>query len=132
MAVGNIGKLITFSCSSKKAMIFREMEQEEEARWTKHERYLKKPLLQFLGRDAQTLTLDVIVDARHGVSPRKTIDAIRKHMETGKPEYFVMKGKKVCQGKVVITKMTSTWDEVWNRGELVRATVSLELMEYAE
>lgn len=131
MAVGNIGKLITFSCSSKKALMFRDLELEEEARWTKHERYLNKPLLQFLGRDAQTLSLDVILDARHGVSPRQTMEAIRKQMEAGKPEYFVVKGKKVCKGKVVITKMTSAWDEVWNRGELVRATVSLELMEYA-
>lgn len=130
MAIGNFGSLITFEVSDTKILTFRELKREGEARWTKHSRINKKPKAQFLGGDLDTFTMEIALDARHGVKPRTTLTSLRKHRNAGTPEYLVIKGAKVCSNKLVLTKTSETWDEVWNQGELVRATVEITLMEY--
>lgn len=133
MAIGNFGKLITFETSSKKILTFKELKRDGDARWKKHERGAgKKPLPEFLGPDLDTFKLSIVLDARHGVKPRSTMTSIRKHKNAGTPEYLVIKGAKVCSNKLVITKMSETWAEVWNKGELVRAEMELTLMEYPD
>ena len=130
MAFGSFGSLISFETSDKKILTFSEFKRDGEARWHKHERIGKKPMPQFLGPGLDTFSLEIHLDARHGVKPRTTMTSIRKHRNSGKPEYLVIKGAKVCTNKLVITKTSETWDEVWNKGELVRATMEITLMEY--
>lgn len=132
MAIGNFGKLITFETSDKKILTFREFKRDGEARWKKHERVGKRPLPQFLGPDLDTIKFTIVLDARHGVKPRSTMTNIRKHRNAGTPEYLVIKGAKVCDNRLVITKTSETWGEVWNKGELVRAEMEITMMEYPE
>ena len=132
MAIGNFGKLITFEVSDKKILTFRNLKREGEARWKKHERVGKRPLPQFLGPGLDTFSMEITQDARHGVKPRSTMTSIRKHRNAGTPEYLVIKGANVCARKLVITKTSEAWDEVWNKGELVRATMEITFMEYPD
>ena len=133
MAIGNFGKLITFETSDQKILTFREFKRDSDTRWKKHERGSgKKPLPEFLGPDLDTIKFTIVLDARHGVKPRSTMTSIRKHKNAGTPEYLVIKGGKVCTNKLVITKTSETWGEVWNKGELVRAEMELTLMEYPD
>ena len=127
---GKFGTLITFSVSDKKIMTFETLKREGEGRWKEHDLIGSKPRKQFLGPGADTVTLSVTLDARHGVKPRKTLDNIIKWRNAGRAEYLIVKGQKVCANKMVITKTSDTWGEVWNRGELVRATVDLTFEEY--
>lgn len=131
MAMGNFGKLITFQASDKKLLTFDGLKRSGEARWKDHDRVGKKPRLQFLGAGLDKITLTIRLDARHGVRPRSTMDAIRRHRDAGTPEYLVIKGAKVCANRLVITKTSETWAEVWNKGELVRADMEIEFKEYA-
>ena len=130
MAFGNFAKLISFETSDKKILTFREFKREGEARWHKHDRANKRPMPEFIGPGLDTISFEIHLDARHGVKPRKTMTNIRKHRNAGTPEYLVIKGANVCANKLVITKTSETWDEVWNKGELVRATMEITLMEY--
>ena len=130
MAIGSFGKLITFETSDKKILTFETLKRSGEARWKDHDRIGKKPQVQFLGPGLDKFTIVIKLDARHGVKPRSTMTAIRKHRNAGTPEYLVIKGAKICTNKLVITKTSETWDEVWNKGELVRATMEIELKEY--
>lgn len=132
MAIGNFGKLITFRTSRDKILTFRDFNRDGGARWTTHSRINRKPLTQFLGPDIDTFSFEVVLDAAHGVKPRKTLDRIRKYKDAGTPAYLIIKGKKVSKYKLVITKMSETWDEIYNKGELVRATVKLEFQEYID
>lgn len=131
MAIGNFGRLITFEASDKKLLTFGDLKRSDEARWKDHDRIGKKPRSQFLGAGLDKITMTIKLDARHGVKPRKTMDAIRKHRDAGTPEYLVIKGAKICANRLVIVKTSETWAEVWNKGELVRAEMEIELKEYA-
>ena len=78
------------------------------------------------------MTFTIKVDARHGVKPRNTIDAIEKYVENGIPDILVIGGKKVGSNKMTISSVSETWDEIWNAGELIRASLDLTMEEYPE
>lgn len=130
MAIGSFGKLITFETSDKKILTFEELKRSGEARWKDHDRIGKRPRSQFLGPGLDKFSMTIKLDARHGIKPRATMTAIRKHRNAGTPEYLVIKGSKICTNKLVITKTSETWAEVWNKGELVRAEMEIEFKEY--
>lgn len=128
--IGNFGKLITFETSDKRILTPTGFNKEVSGRWADHDRILKKPLKQFLGPDCDKVKFTITLDARHGVRPRSTIEKIEKHVKNGTPEKLAIGGKVVSGGKMVITSMSETWDEIWNKGELVRAKADLTLEEY--
>lgn len=130
MAIGNLGRLITFETSDRRILTLHNLKREVSGRWATHSRIGKKPLRQFLGADTDKVTFTVKLDARHGVRPRKTIDAIEKYIRNGIPDTLVIGGKKIGKSKMTINSMSETWEEVWNRGELVRASLDLTLEEY--
>lgn len=126
---GTFGKLISFSVSGTKMLTFSELKHESEARWKEHALIGRKPRKQFLGPDTETITFDMILDARHGVKPLKTLSDIAAYRDKGKSDYLIINGTKVCANKMTIIKTSQTWDEVWNKGELVKATISVTLEE---
>ena len=130
MAIGNLGSLITFETSDARILSPQNIKREVSSRWATHSRIGKKPLRQFLGADIEKVTFTIKLDARHGVRARTTIDRIEQHVRSGTPESLIIGGKKVGSSKMTINSISETWDEVWNRGELVRASLDLTLEEY--
>lgn len=130
MAIGSFGSKITFETSDKRIFTFGSFKREVSGRWASHPRIGKKPLKQFLGPDSDTVTFTIVLDATHGVKPRSTLGKIEKLITKGTPNYLVIGSRKVGSEKYVCTKMSEAWDEVYNRGELVRATLDLTLEEY--
>ena len=129
--IGSFGKTVTFETSDQRILSFKGFKREIKGRWASHERVGKKPLKQFLGPDADSVTFTVTLNAWHGVKPRSTLDRIEQSVKKGTPEYLVIASQRVCSGKMVITSASQTWDEIYNKGELVRASVELTLEEYA-
>ena len=129
--IGSFGKTIVFETSDKKILSFKGFKREIKGRWAKHERVGKKPRKQFLGPDEDTVTFTVTLNAWHGVKPRSTLDKIEQSIKKGTPQYLVIGSIRVGSGKMVITAASQTWDEIYNKGELVRASVELTLEEYA-
>lgn len=131
MAIGNWGSVIKFEVSTRKMLTFQNMKRTVSGRWESHSILNKKPKGEFKGPDASGVTLDILLSAGHGVSPRTMINNIEAAVESGRAEYLYIGGKKVGSGKLVIESVSETWDEVWNNGELVKATVSLTFSEYS-
>lgn len=131
MAIGNWGSVIKFEVSTRKMLTFQNMKRTVSGRWESHSILNKKPKWEFKGPDASGVTLDILLSAGHGVSPRTMINNIEAAVESGRAEYLYIGGKKVGSGKQVIESVSETWDEVWNNGELVKATVSLTFSEYS-
>lgn len=130
MKVGNLGKLITFSVSSKKILTFNAMNKTVKGRWSDHALISKKPRSEFLGADKQQATLEIRLDATMGVNPREMIERIEKAVEKGKPLTFVIGGKKIGKNQWVIVNASEAWDTVIQDGILVKAKVNLTLSEY--
>ncbi len=127
--IGNFGSKITFETSDSKILSFSSFKKEVSSRWTDHEIVGKAPKKQFMGPDNAKVTFSMTLDARHGVRPMSTLKTIEKCVTSGTPYSLVIGGTKV--GKFVMTQASETWDEIFNKGELVRATVSVTLQEYS-
>lgn len=130
MAIGNLGKVITFEVSSEKVLTFNNLSRAVKGRWTQHNIVDSKPKSEFLGPDLDGVTFKVHLSAMHGVRPRKTLEAIEKAVTNGTVLPFAVGGKKIGSNSWVITAVSETWNCVYSKGELVTADVNLTLQEY--
>ena len=128
--IGNLGSLITFAVSSSKVLTFNKMTQTVKGRWATHSVVNAKPKTEFIGADLRGIVLNIKLDATHGVKPRNTLNEIEKAVENGTVMQLVIGGKKVGNHKWAITQASETWDTIFNKGELITASVSLTLQEY--
>lgn len=130
MAIGSLGKLITFETSDKKILTFKDFKREKAGRWGAHNRIGKKPKQQFLGPGLDKVTFTITLSAQHGVKPRTTLDNIGKYVDNGTPAKLVIGTKRVGKNKFIISQTSEAWDMIWNKGELVKATLDITLEEY--
>ena len=107
-SLGLFGETIKFEVTSDKILTFDKMKVTQAGRWATHPVILQAPKSEFLGPDLKAV--------RNG-----TVDIIAI-------------GGKIFGGnghKWYIESVSETWNEVWNLGELVKATVQLNFKEYA-
>lgn len=128
--IGNFGETIVFSVSANKILTPKDMKRSVSARWEQHKILGKAPKAEFVGQNAPETTMTVVLSAEHGVRPRATIGAIEKAIKAGTVNWLVIGGKFVGGRKMYISSCSETWDEIWNKGELVKATVNLTFVEY--
>lgn len=123
---------IKFSVNAKKVFSFKDFKRSYSARYAQHERVGKRPLSEFQGPDLDEVTFEVILDAEMGINPRKTMFKFRDAAKSGKVAYLYINGDKVAINKFVIASGTENWNEIWNKGELIRSTAQITMKEYVE
>ena len=128
--IGNFGKLIVFETSDSKVLNFNNFQKTVSANWGKHERIGKKPCSEFLNPELQSITFTIVLNAQHGVRPRKTLESIESAIESGRVESLVIGAAKVGKNRWKITQMSETWDTILSHGELMKASLNLTLEEY--
>ena len=129
--IGNFGKLITFEVSSEKMLALKDLKRTVAGRWKKHEIVGAAPGSEFQGPDLDETTVTAILSAEHGVKPRATIERLEAAARSGEVDYLIIGGKRVGTGKVYISSISEEWDTIWNKGELVKATINITFAEYA-
>ena len=129
--IGNFGKLITFEISSEKMLALKDLKRTVAGRWKKHEIVGAAPRSEFQGPDLDETTVTAILSAEHGVKPRATIERLEAAARSGEVDYLIIGGKRVGTGKVYISSISEEWDTIWNKGELVKATINITFAEYA-
>lgn len=129
--IGNFGKLITFEVSSEKMLALKDLKRTVAGRWKKHEIVGAAPRSEFQGPDLDETTITAILSAEHGVKPRATIERLEAATRSGEVDYLIIGGKRVGTGKVYISSISEEWDTIWNKGELVKATINITFAEYA-
>lgn len=129
--IGNFGKLITFEVSSEKMLALKDLKRTVAGRWKKHEIVGAAPRSEFQGPDLDETTVTAILSAEHGVKPRATIEGLEAAARSGEVDYLIIGGKRVGTGKVYISSISEEWDTIWNKGELVKATINITFAEYA-
>jgi hypothetical protein len=130
LAIGNWGTDIIFRVSDKTVLTFQNLNRTVGAEWATHSRVGKKDQTEFLRPKLQKITFSIYLDALYGVRPRATLDRLADYCETGTVNPLVVGGKRVGRNRWKITDLSEAWDTVMNRGELVRATVSVTMEEY--
>ncbi|MEG1594667.1 MAG: phage tail protein [Oscillibacter sp.] len=128
--IGTLGKKIVFEVSDDTVMTFQNMSREVSGRWANHEAMGVKPKPEFLGPGNQTITLPITLSAALGVKPRAVLETVETMVESGAAEYLVIGTKPVGKNPFRLTGSSETWDKVYSRGELAKATVTITLEEY--
>jgi len=130
MAVGTLGRSIIFEVSDERVMTFRDFGREVSGRWAAHEVMQAKPRSEFLGAGMQSVSLTITLSATLGVRPRAVLQAVEAMVETGAAEYLVIGTGPVGRNPFKLVGASETWDAVYNRGELAKATLTITLEEY--
>lgn len=128
--IGNYGSMITFEVSSNRMLPLKDMKRTVSGRWKKHNIIGKTPRSEFQGADTDETTITAVLSAEHGIRPRQTIDRLEAAVKSGAVEYLVIGGKRVGVNKMYISSLSEEWDCIWNRGELVKATINITFSEY--
>ena len=128
--IGTLGKKIVFEVSDDVALTFSGMTRDISGRWADHETMGTKPKPEFLGPGNQTITLPITLSATLGVRPRTMLELVEAMVESGTAEYLVIGTKPVGKNPFRLTGSSETWDKVYSRGELAKATVTIALEEY--
>lgn len=128
--IGNYGSMITFEVSSNRMLPLKDMKRTVSGRWKKHNIIGKTPRSEFQGADTDETTITAVLSAEHGIRPRQTIDRLEAAVKSGAVEYLVIGGKRVGANKMYISSLSEEWNCIWNRGELVKATINITFSEY--
>lgn len=130
MAIGTLGSKIVFEVSDDKVLTFTELGREVAGRWATHEAMGVKPKAEFLGPDNQTINLPITLSAALGVRPREVLEAVEAMVEAGVAEYLIIGSRPVGKNPFRLTGSSETWGNVYNRGELAKASLTITLEEY--
>lgn len=129
MAIGTLGSLI-FQVSDDLILTFDGMTREVTGRWTEHEVLGVKPKPEFLGPGNQKINLPITLSASLGVRPRKILEMVERMVETGDAEYLIINCKPVGRNPYRVTGSSETWDKLYSRGQLAKASLTITLEEY--
>lgn len=128
--IGTLGKKIVFEVSDDAVMTFQNMSREISGRWADHEAMGVKPKSEFLGPGNQSISLPITLSAALGVRPRTVLQTVEDMVESGAAEYLVIGTRPVGKNPFRLTGSSETWDRVYSKGELAKATVTITLEEY--
>ena len=129
--IGTLGRNIIFEVSDDRVLTFDGFSRDISGRWAEHEVLGTKPKAEYLGPGCQTVSLTIHLSATLGVKPRRVLEAVERMVESGSAEYLVIGGKLVGRRPFRITGSSETWEKVYSRGELAKATMTISLGEYA-
>lgn len=128
--VGTLGSVI-FEVSDRKALVIQSLSKNNKGRWTTHNVLRGKPKAEFLGPELQSVTLTAYLSANLGIKPQQILQKLRKMAENGEAHMLVIGGKPVSSRPFRVISTSEEWDTVMAGGELIKATVSVNLEEYA-
>ncbi|CAI3224149.1 phage tail protein [Clostridium neonatale] len=127
--IGAFGNII-FETSDKKILTFDGFTQKISGRWATHERIGLKSKQEFTGPALRTISFNITLNAVHGIKPREMLESLEKIVESGTANTLVIGTRAIGENKWILKEISETWDVIFNKGELFKATLSLLLEEY--
>lgn len=119
---------ITFKVTEKEIKIFNDFSISKKARYVAHERINRKPLLQFVGFDAVTISFNMhIVNGVTG-DITKDLKILNDMFKSGSSHSLFLGTKKL--GNFVIESINEKYEMINNLGSIESVSLSLSIKEY--
>lgn len=132
-SVGNFGN-ISFYCTSVNGrgsiLSFSDLQRSASASYSEHERFGKKPYLEYTADGLDELSLAIIADAVYGIRPLEVQNLLFDAKENAQAENFVLGGVKIGRNPFVITGITQIYQVLNYDGRPVKINFNLNLKEY--
>lgn len=129
MKIGKWGSVIKFQTSDKRILTFQGMQRNFSARTSHHNVIGKKPRLEFMGGDLETVTFTIELNALLCKKPRKVEDKLFNKARKGYYAPLVV-GKRRILKKAMITSVSSEYDVVMQKGRLYSLKIDVTMTEY--
>lgn len=128
-AIGSLGQL-PFVCSIHKVLTFNNMTRESSVRWAKHEIIGGKPVLEYVGEDLSSISLDIRFDVSLGMSPEMGLARLKRMMENKQYKTLVIGNEYI--GRFVIESISEDRPQYDGNGFCLVATASIKLTEWSK
>ena len=129
MAVGSyMGRV--FTVSNRKIFTPNNLKGSTGSDWANHEIIGRKARSQWVGPKLKSYTMDILLRAQDGVSPRSTLDFFQRMAESQNVDWFIIGGMPLSEHPFKLVSVSDTWDAVLNGGTLIECKVSLTIEEY--
>ena len=125
--IGNWGSAIKFNVNSKQVLTFKDLKRKGSYRRVKHNIVNGKPKVEGLGRELDSITLKIELNASLGIKPRNVETALWKKI--GQINPLVVGGKNLCS-RAQLTSLSDSYDIVLKRGEVYAITIDATFEEY--
>ena len=129
MGVIGVFGTVPFVCSDSMVLTFSRLSRERQARWAKHEIIGKKPTLEWVGEDLNTVSMTIRLDMSLGVPPIAGIKAIEAMQASKEPHILLIGGEPL--GRYVINSVSENRKFHTGLGVCQVAEVTLSLTEYS-
>lgn len=122
------------SSDTFKVLTFDGLQREGSGRWATHEiiGQDRKPVLEFLGPDLETVSFSIVMSAFLGISPIEQIEKLRQMRDEGVICDFLIGGTAITTNQWVLTRLSETHKTYDNAGNLFAALTVITLLEYVK
>ena len=127
---GRWGTDLIFYVSSERQLPLKEFKREVKARWATHNINLQRPIAEFKGIEQGSISISCEFSAHRGYNARHFLEYLEDACKSGEANPIYIGGKRVGDGPYYIERISETWDEIWNNGELVSAKADIDFKEY--
>ncbi len=129
--IGSFGDII-FSVSTKEVKTFDNMKWDSSAKYVEHDRHLRDPLLEFTGTNADKISFTMYFSIFLGVDPLWEIGKLLAMERKGIANYLVIGSKRYGRHKWVINGTPKDLERFDNKGRMMSAKCTINLVAYAE
>ena len=126
--IGVLGKL-PFVCSHGMVLTFSKLTRERKTRWARHEVIGKKPTLEWVGEDLNSVSLEIRFDMNLGTPPIVCLKALEKMQASKEPHILLIGGEML--GRYVIESVSENRKFHSGAGVCMVAEVTIGLTEYS-
>lgn len=124
--IGNWGSYLKFQTDDSRILNFDGFRRKASARVGKHNLISRRPVLEYLGPDLQSITFKIELNAMLGVRPRKEEEKLLKKIGYVAP--LVIGGKKICS-RAMLTGVGSAYNIVLGKGEVLSISLDVTMTE---
>ena len=124
--IGNWGSYLKFQTDDSRILNFDGLRRKVSARVGKHNLISRRPVLEYLGPDLQSITFKIELNAMVGVRPRKEEEKLMKKIGYVAP--LVIGGKKICS-RAMLTGVGSAYNIVLGKGEVLSISLDVTMTE---
>lgn len=120
-----------FTVSSRRIFTPNNLKGSAGSDWASHEIIGGKAQSQWVGPKLKSYTMDILLRAQDGVSPRATLNFFQRAAEIQMADWFIIGGRPLSENPFKLVSVSDEWDTVLNGGVLIECRVSLSIEEYA-
>lgn len=127
--IGSFGELV-FEVSRERVFTYDEYNRESKARYAKHELINQAAVVEYLGRELEEITFNMIFNIRLGVNPAEEAQRARELCHDGIADYLIL-GNEVIGDNLWTIESISESAEFWDgEGHIIASKIKVKMLEY--